>query len=527
MAQDPQVKPLVEELYGAAISALAEVEEKLGVPLPRLLEAFAGEICLGLVAPEEGEISGMVLLDVGPHIGTAETVIDRISNAIESQGATRQEEEVGDTKFVVYDFPDDRPSIVHFERDETVVFSSSVEVVKHVLQAWNGEKVPSLAQNPRYVLVKNNSRGPNGQEPDILLYADPIGVASAALRDRPAAQLVLTMLPFLGVDGIRAVGGSITMALGEYDFYERMHLFLENPRTGILAAIALKDGDTTPERWVPKDANAYMTGHWDAKKTYTELAKMIDSLPGRGEGSTARQVQDVFNQLEVNFEKDILPAIEGRVTMTTWFGQPVSIASNFTLVGIRLTDARSFAPLVEKPVQLYPDGIMTKNYGGTTYYEIKVPEPPADAIPNSMPHPCFAILGDYLLIGNQPAILHQAILSASDPAESLAESLEYKVIASKISRVTGGEGISGITWSSPEQGIRFWYEMAIGNRDALREGQFAKRLPFLKQVDDALNEHPLPPFEVLQQYLAPTGGVLTIDETGVHYIEFGLRRRNN
>ena len=36
---------------------------------------------------------------------------------------------------------------------------------------------------------------------------------------------------------------------------------------------------------------------------------------------------------------------------------------------------------------------------------------------------------------------------------------------------------------------------------------------------------PLPPFPVLAQYLAPGGGMLTSDETGIHYTGFVLKRK--
>jgi hypothetical protein len=35
----------------------------------------------------------------------------------------------------------------------------------------------------------------------------------------------------------------------------------------------------------------------------------------------------------------------------------------------------------------------------------------------------------------------------------------------------------------------------------------------------------LPPFEVLQRYLAPGGTVVVDDETGLHYTDFSLRRK--
>src|SRR5439155_757791 len=58
------------------------------------------------------------------------------------------------------------------------------------------------------------------------------------------------------------------------------HLLLESPRGGILKMIALKAGETTPESWVPADAASYITFHWDAQETYSELTKIYNSFAG-------------------------------------------------------------------------------------------------------------------------------------------------------------------------------------------------------------------------------------------------------
>jgi hypothetical protein len=52
----------------------------------------------------------------------------------------------------------------------------------------------------------------------------------------------------------------------------------------------------------------------------------------------------------------------------------------------------------------------------------------------------------------------------------------------------------------------------------------AENNPLFKSLDAALETHPLPPFAVLQRYLAPAGSLLLDDSTGLHYVSFALRR---
>ena len=47
----------------------------------------------------------------------------------------------------------------------------------------------------------------------------------------------------------------------------------------------------------------------------------------------------------------------------------------------------------------------------------------------------------------------------------------------------------------------------------------------LGALDQALRDNPLPPFEVIAEYMAPGGGMLVSDPTGIHYMTFGLKRQ--
>ena len=73
--------------------------------------------------------------------------------------------------------------------------------------------------------------------------------------------------------------------------------------------------------------------------------------------------------------------------------------------------------------------------------------------------------------------------------------------------------------------MRFWYDMALSENTQKRLSEQAARGGFFRSVDEALKNNPLPPFEVLAQYLAPGGGMLVSDESGIHYSSFTLKRK--
>ena len=115
----------------------------------------------------------------------------------------------------------------------------------------------------------------------------------------------------------------------------------------------------------------------------------------------------------------------------------------------------------------------------------------------------------------------------ADGTKSLGEELEFKLIANKIQRQSGGAKPVMLGFSRPEEGLRYWYDMI--NSDSTRESlkKQAEKNPFFKSLDTTLQKSPLPPFEVIQRYLAPGGSMAVDDSSGLHFMSFTLRRKGN
>jgi hypothetical protein len=52
----------------------------------------------------------------------------------------------------------------------------------------------------------------------------------------------------------------------------------------------------------------------------------------------------------------------------------------------------------------------------------------------------------------------------------------------------------------------------------------AERNMFSRALNAALEGGELPPFALLESYLAPGGALMTVDDEGLHYTGFTLRR---
>lgn len=546
---DPEVGPLMSKMYEQAQEMYAKVEERVGVPLDRLLALPQGEIWVAVVPPaKDGPIAVALLIDVGDQIPTATRLIKRGEEFLSENGGSKVEETLAGAKVNIFVPPGvaapqretkrdkagneweelvvGRGTVVQYEKDGAIVVATTATLAEEIIKALEGNESPSLAQNEHFAAVMNRCQV-GSDPPGFEWYVDPVNTARALARGNVAAQTGLALIPALGLDGVRAVGGTMTFGTGEFDGVGHTHLLLDDPKSGALELLQMSSGDATPESWVPSDVVTYMTLHWDLQATYAKGTALYDSFPF-GDQKAADIVRTrVKNALDVDFETEILPALDGRATLITWNEPPARLNSQANLVGLKLTDAKVFQATLEKIMAKYPEALEKKTFGSTTYYRLTLrmgregQEPPENI---RAPEPLFAIVGDYLLASDSVKFFEHCVTTTST-GKTLSGELDYKLIASKISRQAGGQKPGLVIFTRPEEGLRMLYELANSESTRKNLSRQAENNEFFKRLEDSLKEHPLPPFAVITKYLAPSGAMMTQDETGFHYMSFTLKRK--
>jgi hypothetical protein len=539
MVQDEQVRPLVNQLYSSVENVWKNIEDRVGLPLNELLKIPQGEICVAFVAPPEKSPGLVVLLDVKTSLPAFEKLLAKGEGFIEENGGTKSSEKIADLEVSTYSGPDGN-TVYLVEREGTIVLTSSKEIMEHTLKAWDGDIDHTLADNNSFNSIMSRCAGAVDDPPQITYFVDPIELVRTVARGSVAAT-GLALIPVLGLDGLKGVGGSLTFASGEYDDVQHLHVLLDTPRAGVVKLLAMKSADTTPENWIPGDVITYNTLNWDFKLTFDEAAKLYNSLTAEGELQMEIQKR-LSERLGIDVEKEILPQLEGRVTFVQWIEKPVRINSITTLAGFKLKDPQAFQGTMDKVLEKFAENLEKKSFAGTTYWTIKLPEGrrgPFGRLGGGgqdqgeegnqpalrQPDPCVCLLGEHLLLTDSSAALQAAINANNDPTRSLKNELDYKLIASKIKRQVGGDAPGFVQFARAEQGMRFWYEMATADDTKRQLSRGAEDNPFFQDVEKALKDNPLPPFSVLAKYLAPGGGMMVNDETGFHYMSFTLKRK--
>lgn len=544
---DERISPLVDELYDAASEEYAErMEENVGLSMDELLQLPQGEVTFAMVNADD-ELAIVMFIDIGDQLESAETLLESGRKFAESEGATSDTTTLGDTDVQV--LQGDEFPIYYFIRDNKICITNNEFAASDVIERWDGTTTETrfFDSNRKFLTIMGRCKTVDDERPQLQFFVDPIEIIrlNAKQQGLQGAAIVAAMKT-LGVDGLLGVGGTMTMATNNYDSVSHLHVLLANPRQGVLEAVAMRSGEITPESWVPRDSTTYITLNWDFDKTFSIVESLIDSF--RGEGSTQRGLEEFEEATEVNFFDDILAAQDGRLTYVQWIEQPIRLNSQSTLVGVKLTDPGDTQELIEGLLERFDtEGNMSENrYEGVTYYttpsedineqrrrgrrfnedgEIVEFERDEPMFEFRSPTPAFGVVGEYLLASDSEECFKAAIRASKDEDESLQGDPDFEMIDREITKLVGSNYPGAVMYSRPAESMRLLLGLANGEdlREMLSYGAEEDDSPaIVGRLRDALEDNPLPEVEDLLEYFAPSGGVMTNDETGIHLVLFGL-----
>ncbi len=531
MLTDPQLTPLTEHLYKRGAEEYKNrLEGEVEVTLEDLLKVPQGEVAIALVAGPDDRLSQLgfvAFLEVADHVPQARKLLARLERLVTDNGGSVTTDMEGNVPIKTISGADGN-SIMIFDRDGMFVISNRRPHLQEVLRRWNGEQLPTLADNPKYTGVMSRCRPGPDQPVDIEGFVDPISIVKTVVRDNGGA-FFLALLPHLGLEGIQAIGATTTSGEGDFDDVIRAQVLMPTPRSGVLDLIAFKGDEAEPEAWAPDDLSSYMTVNWDLKKSYASGASLYNSVMGE-EGAFENEVRNrVDQQLGIDFASELLPSLDGRITYCTWIEPPARFNSQANLLGVKLSDPDKFRATYKKIVEKYSERFEERVIAGTKVHVAILPDNarPDENDPNQnirRPEPCFCVWGDYLLLSESTKFMEHCLKTGRDGKKTLGSDIEFKLILGKIARQAGGSRPGMLSYSRPEEAMRNLYEMATSEANRQRIKEQGTNNGFFRTVDDALTQHPLPPFSVFEKYLAPSGGLLILDDSGLRFMTFSLRR---
>lgn len=547
LGNDEQLKPIFSEFYGTLVRSTEQLQEVIGLNLDELLSIPSGEMAMALLPNDRGQanidrssnedgervsvrVNGpaiAMLLDAGDEISSVQVILARMEEQIDNN-MVHEEKNLDRLVLHRYQNPNRRnQQFAYFIDDGVIVATSDADYIEQLGAHWLGQSDgKSLADNRKFTSLMSRCVGADGERPQVSFYADPMEIVRQLVPRNAATSMTLAMLPALGLDGIEAVGGSWIVAPPDFDSISHMHLSLSSPRRAVLALLRPKSGSTAPESWVPDSVAGYSTINWDLASTLQAIERLYNQF--RGPEALEKEVfARIDDRLEIEFRKEVLDNLEGRLTILQGFVRPVTINSGSNVYAIRLKNPESFkSNVLPKVLAQVSDRTEVKDevFGKLRVQVFEVGRGVPEGSVIRQPEICVAMIDDYVVIADSKYMMRQLAdcLNGSSPA--LKDSIEYQLISERISAQLQKKECSAISFARPEESLQLFYELARDPKNRERLRQVADRNGFFKALLAALDNHELPPFSVIQKYLAPGGGFLVEEETGMHYMSFSLRR---
>ncbi len=546
MLADEKVAPLFEELMAQAKEGWNELSENedIGIALEDLTSLPHGEICFAAIAPRRKDTQFAFFMDIDEESEVADRLIDRGRELAERDGAT-VEDETGavdtDVEFTTVTGPDG-VTLTMFRKDGTVVVTSARELSEEILDRWMGrpvEKIRPLKENRKFTTIMNRCRGTKDVPPEMRYYMDPIEFFKSVTRGDAGTQVAIGFLPVLGLDGLLAIGGSGILNEGEFESVNRFHVMLANPRAGIIEMIALRPGKYEPAAWIPNNCSNYMATSWDIDRMYSELVKIVDTFSG--EGTLENQIENNINsELDLDFKEDLLGSLNGTFTWITWSGDKALVNSQSNGVALGLKDVDKAREVIDKVLarinEENPDGdgrMVEDTHKGVTLWRLDTAELQDRfrmereegnmSVELRAPEPSFAIIGDYFVFSDNADLLRVAIETDKGDLPRLVEDETFARVSEKMTRLLGTDLPAGVIYSQPEHVFKQWLEIAKGDDVTGMLDTYGAENKYVDGIRRALEDNPLPEFEDIRKYFAPSGAFVTSDDTGYHILGFQLR----
>ena len=547
LANDDQLRPILAEFYGSLVRNTADIQSAVGLNLDELLSIPSGEFAIGLLPNDRYQTAKKgnksddpeadrnqnpgpaiaILLDAGQEITSVQLLLNRIHDS----AAQMDHEEKTFDRLTLHRYQHSerrRQQFAYFIDEGVIVATSDADYIEVLASRWLNKSASSaLADNRKFTSLMARCVGTSGERPQVSWYVDPLEIVKQFVPKNAGTTMVLAMLPALGVDGIEAVGGSVIVAPPDFDSISHLHLSLSSPRRGVLSLLRPKTGSTAPEAWVPDSVAGYSTINWDLASTLQGVERLFNQF--RGEDALNQQVfADLDKRLELNFRKDVLDNLEGRITFFQGFVRPVRINSGSNVYALRLKNPEYFKnnvlPKIIKRMERRQE-IQTEGFGQLTAHVFVPNGANVDSdSPIRQTEVCIAMIDDYVVIADSRYMMRQVADCAAGGSAALRDSLEYQLISDRIAAQLQDRECSAISFGRPEESLQLFYELARDPKNRERLKGLAENNGFFKALLSALESRELPPFSVIAKYLAPSGGFLVEEDTGLHYMTFSLLR---
>lgn len=562
MMEDERLSSLFGDLYK---EIQAEYDDQLkaeldDVELDQFQDLFAGEMCIALVAKRRQNMEGIMILDVQPETETADKLLGVLERRAEEDGQTVETDTEAEIEISILRTGEDR-DLFYFRDQDTMYFATNRDLCAEMIANLQGkplEKTRPFFENRKYRTIMGQCRVDKDNPPLATFFIDPIELFKAATRGEPIAAVAVGFLPVLGLDGLLGVGGAILPGDKDFTSISHIHLLMSSPREGLLKAISFRSGSYDLPAALPEDTGTLIVTSLDVPRLYSGIESIYDTF--NGAGSFASLVERGSEEVEFDLKTDLIDLLTGTVTFMNW-SSPDSVAFNGASNGyiIEVNDADKFRETLQTIMdRIQADAGETEVFklvkkDGQEYWMVDALRERMEDSRNRQreqmeqfdeefrrraeremefserfirrPVPAFGFFDNQLIITDSQELMDRMVESFQGKAPSLTESEHYSEVRKKAEQLLGGKQPAGLLYNRPINQLQSLWGAITDPKMIETMQEAVADQPFLSRLADAYGRNELPPLEDMQQYFRTSGAIMTDDATGLHFLFFELKNK--
>ncbi len=530
---DPALKAFRDDMANRLDDASNDMKGKLGVNYRDLLELPQGAATLAVVVKDDPDAKPVLLVtaDAGRNTSAMAEVLTKASRQGEEAGGKVAKEEFKGLSLYTIQMPkpkqakesDPTPPPVTWTHDKNLfIIGTDVDSVKDLIAHASGRD-NSLAATENYGQAVKKL----GQDAQVIWYVDANKALQilfkAGSKGKQGANVdqLKAMSQVLGVNGLKAAAGSFSLNSGDFDSVSKTFVLAPAPVQGLLKLFVMPRVNLKPEPWVPATLASYQTWSFNLDEAFKNLNDLANMFQPGVLNVLEQQLVGPNGGEPLNFKKDVFDPLGNRITLISDYKKPVTEDSQRMLLGIALENEKEFQETLTKLIGLAGANPEKREFQGTTIYDFNMPDlPNPNGAKVQFKGPISVTIAKRtLFIASARELLEQVLRGGG---AALADSPTYQAVAKEVP-----EKVSSLSYVRPDEQARVSY-------DLLKSGQFEQALkgagvaggPDFSKVGKLYDKDKLPDFSVFAKYLSQGGGYGVMEDEGMTFTSFTLRKAN-
>lgn len=519
-----------------------------------------------------------LIADIRGRRMQADQVLAQVDADLRNAGATLREAPYGDEKVRIYTLRPTPGQIrieqvVITLNDTRVIAADRDALVYAMLDAVAGrDEQPKIDELPAFKGIQQQIAAAREQAAEaevaetaeakqarVEWFARPLAmgriVKEAARVDRGQQVDVLNLLERQGFDAIEAVGGHLTVGDAQYDLLHKGFVWApgapnESERFRLAARmLPTSNAEARPvPAWVGKTVATFTRLNWSVGDAFWHSESLINDAFGE---EIFRDILDGIRDDQdgprIDLAQDVIPNLGTQLIVLTDNVMPADARSERMLVAVEITNVAAIRQAVRQAMEVEPDAtLIPSGVAGVDVYRVLRSDEPSDFeaelfddlglgadLESDAPPPLlnqWAITvieetaadvnrdAGYLIFSSHPELLLETIGRFNTAAaDSFADQPDVQAVSERLLELGGNERLFERI-ARTNLAFRAKYSLAREGRlrdsDSLLATLFRRIFEAPDKARDDLGTDRLPPFEQIEKYFRPAGGVSRATEQG-------------